>query len=172
MSGCTIELDVDPGIARASFRYLPETSRPGVGEWHTVKVSRPYGIDNWYRLLAGEYGLTELHELDEGKLWCVVIGGSAYVLFCKNPEISDALPFGPVIGSFKDEQRNIIFLNSFTNVCALTSMGVLWTSERLFTDDLVIMGVTADALKVKGWNAADDKQMSRYIDLKTGLEQR
>jgi hypothetical protein len=74
----------------------------------------------------------------------------------------------PVVDLRVLSQQGLLLFAGFTSITAVSSSGILWTTERLTWEGLTITEIKGDKLMGRGWDALADKEVAFEVDLKTG----
>ncbi|MGZ4845795.1 MAG: hypothetical protein ACXVJ1_13725, partial [Candidatus Angelobacter sp.] len=100
--------------------------------------------------------------------FCVVVGGYAYLVNACNPAEWLRVEQRPVVDLRVLPQQGLLLFAGFTSITAVSSVGVVWTTERLTWEGLTIREINGDKLLGHGWDALADKEVPFEVDLKTG----
>ena len=93
--------------------------------------------------------------------------GTAVLLDTEEPHASIDLPvYATAVAAATDE--NLLLFAEFTRVIAVGPLGVVWTSEEVFTDDLHIRRSDNGRIVCRGYRYYEDKTSEITLDAATG----
>lgn len=155
------ELPVDK-IAISFPRETKDTSKfyvvqVSIGKSHEW-IGNFKGVDRKY--LSGVFLWPDHRRL------CIIAGGSAYVVLADNPDSYIELPITPVVDVRDIPDQGIILLITFWEISAFGELGLLWRTENLALDGILIREIRNGI--IYGVSKKYDGAVEFKIDLKTG----
>ncbi len=111
--------------------------------------------------------LTEIISCPDASEICVVSSGAAYVVRTDDPTKWQTLPCFPVTQALEIPAHNLLVFSDFTKLVAFGTEGVKWISPRLAIDELKILEVENDCLRVSAWRGGQKAEIDQ-VDLSTG----
>jgi hypothetical protein len=101
---------------------------------------------------------------------CVVEGGVGVIVRTDDPTATTEIASFPITGVTVVRDHGIVVFADFTSLTAYDTNGLLWESERLALDDLRVLAVEADVLKVSGYDPTTtyEEHSLFTVDLRTG----
>ncbi len=122
------------GRAGLAIRVTPD----GGKAWVASFALEPRG------LLCGVYACPNPGQL------MVLTGDDALLMTASDPAATKTLPIHPTIAVTRPQGTNLLVVGSFTNALAIDGGGVLWVTDRLFRDDLELVGGAPGKILVRG----------------------
>jgi hypothetical protein len=133
-------------------------SYPSQKPWYGVFGARSKRAD----------GLTLASTLPDPDLCCVSVLGTGYILNVQRPGDWSVIRLYPVRQSVVVGYPEFLVLSCFTRITAYDRTGRKWTTERLCSDDLKIVGVKGTFIECVGWNASSGQDVSLRVDVSSG----
>jgi hypothetical protein len=99
---------------------------------------------------------------------CVVYTGNAVVVRSDSPEVNLELDVFPVCDVLAVPEHNMVVFADFTTLYAYNAKGFAWGTDRLVWDELKILGVEGDAVRLSGFDAPANAYPEFTVDLRTG----
>jgi hypothetical protein len=122
--------------------------------WGPPIVARitPDGRQPWIAMVESEgvdY-LSGLYASPKSTLLLVINGGTGYLIDVTEPGSYSTLGFSPITSVSAVESLGLILMTGFSELGALDTKGLLWTTERLVWDDLTVVAVSAEKISITG----------------------
>jgi hypothetical protein len=112
--------------------------------------------------------VNQVCSMPDAERFCLVVGGYAYVVKASDPAAWQRVEQRPVVDLRVVPQQGLVLFAGFTSITAVGSSGIVWTTERLTWEGLMITEIEGDRLLGHGWDALADKEVPFEVDLKTG----
>jgi hypothetical protein len=136
-----------------------------------VKFSHP-DRRPWYGVFAArskrEEGLTLASTLPDPDSCFVSVFGTGYVVNVRRPGDWISIPLYPVRQNVVISDSGLLVLSCFTRVTAYGREGRRWTTERLCSDQLKIVGIKGRWIDCSGWDAASGQEVPLRLDISSG----
>jgi len=100
--------------------------------------------------------------------FCAVVGGYGYVVKANDPAQWFRLDQRPVVEFRVLTQPKLLLFSGFTNISAVGTSGLAWTTERLSWEGVKITAIEGEKLRGTGWDALSDNEVPFEVDLATG----
>jgi hypothetical protein len=142
-----------------------------------VEVHSP-NVPSWIGVFAFDFApgaiRASLIPLSKPGLFCVVAGGSGYVVSADRPELVRRIPSFPITEVAQSQNGSVWVFADFTGLTLIDRSGDMWTSPRLSWDGVKIHHVSNEIVTGVAWNAADNREVTFEIDVqgrrvRTGL---
>ncbi|HSH59169.1 MAG TPA: hypothetical protein VK988_05905 [Acidimicrobiales bacterium] len=98
----------------------------------------------------------------------VVAGGCGY-FFRPEAADADACPILPVNQIAARAESNVLVAASFTDLIGMVDGDQSWVARDLVTDELTILSLESDAIRVKGWSGPRNRQVDLILDPTSGV---
>jgi hypothetical protein len=163
--------DIPSELPRAGkVLYFPPDKQTGLFE-HMIAFTDA-SHHTWWGVFAArsanENGLHLVSTMPNPD-WCLVSSlGTAYSINVQNPSRWDLIAVVPLRCFLVVPERKLLIVGDNTHLVGYGSEGKLWESARLCSDDLKISLLSDEKVEVVGWDAAEDKRVTRNVDLTTG----
>jgi hypothetical protein len=131
---------------------------PGQKPWHGVFAARS----------KREEGLTMASTLPDPNSCCISVLGTGYVLNVQRPSDWTSLQLYPVRQSVAIGDSGLLVLSCFTRITAYGREGRRWTTERLCSDQLSIVGIKGRWIDCSGWDASSGQEVFFGVDISSG----
>jgi hypothetical protein len=99
---------------------------------------------------------------------CVVAGGYGYVVNASDPAKWMRVEQQPVVDVRALPEQKLLLFTGFHTITAFGPSGLMWTTDRLSWDGLLISRIDQSTLYGQGWDATADKEAPFEVDLATG----
>jgi hypothetical protein len=109
----------------------------------------------------------ELIEWPDGKSFCIVTGGAGYLVRADGPS-QDRIDCFPITAVQLVSDLGLVLFLDFTTVTAYDATRMAWRSPRLAYDQLEVVRLRGNELRLRGWNAPERRTEELTLDLRTG----
>jgi hypothetical protein len=134
----------------ADREYAGRHNSGRTGSWTHVRVA-PSGGSAWVATFQLNGAACALFGMPSGDELLVVGGGESYVISARNPDHWYQPPVWPVCGVRRVVGHPIVLLWDFQNLAACGPRGVLWETERLGDDEVVVEHDDAQGIVGSAW---------------------
>jgi hypothetical protein len=153
--------------------YYPGASSKGGTDGILVRV-KPAEGSSWIGIFAFGYEspncFTAICSCPNENTLCVVSQGQGFIVNAFEPRVWEEVKSFPILDVRDIVEKRLLVFADFTSIAAYGVNGLLWTTERLVTDDLKITEVTAEYIKCVGWDGPRDREIGFLVDVDTGLK--
>ena len=160
-----------PGDGKDVLYFPPRES----GHQHLYEAALKFvysGHKPWYGVFGArskrEDGLTLASTLPDSDSCYVSVLGTGYILNVQRPADWTGLQLYPVRQSVIVSNPRLLILGSFTQITAYGREGQEWTTERLCSDQLKIVGINGGWIECSGWDAPTAREVSLRVDISSG----
>jgi hypothetical protein len=147
------EVEVDPEFP-ASGKWGVTEIRVGGASAETLVIRvAPSAAEPWVGFFACESRglLVGLYACPNSEQLLVVTGVEAFLVPVNQPHQQQALPIRALTSADRPDGTDLLVVGSFTHVVAIDAVGLLWVSDRLFTDELKLTAGPPGSVYVQGW---------------------
>ncbi len=95
--------------------------------------------------------------------------GAGFLVDTRNPERYETLALFPITGMVQVPKSNLIVFSNFTSACAINQNGQVWSTERLASDYVTLLGVREDVILGSGWDASTQRTVPFNIRSENGV---
>ena len=168
------QVQIPPELPGDGKNVLYFPSR-GSGAEHLYEAVLKFAYEGqkpWYGVFASRSrrgdGLTVVSTLLDPDCSCVSVEGTGYVLNVQHPPASTNIQIFPVKESLVVKDPELLVLSCFTRITAYGREGRKWTTDRLCSDQLHLMGSEGKWIKCVGWDASTSREVLRRVDSSSG----
>ena len=105
--------------------------------------------------------------MPDGRSFGVVYRGVATIVRSQNPLVEHEVPCWPVTDMLVVPERQLVLFADFVELAAYDSGGLVWRTGRIALDDLKIVGVHGNVIRVAGFFGDADAEEFE-VDIVTG----
>jgi hypothetical protein len=178
----TYQVTVDPefppdGVWGEQVRHFHPDQRcdgtePFRSKWGPPLVLRvePQASDAWVGFVeSGGLHRSQLLVSGPGSQQLVAVnGGCAYLIDVLQPMRYEVAPASPILRAEGVTEPALLLLVTFTDLVAIDPVGLLWRTDRLVLDDLMLVGATRESIVVRG-STLEGGVAQVTLDPRTGL---
>jgi hypothetical protein len=145
---------------------------PGIADGLTVTVEPNVGHP-WTGLfvfggMSPDRGVSGVYACPGGDRLFVIAKGGGYLVCADNPSEWEEVRMDPILAVRPIVEEQLIVFADDVNLLAYGSSGVVWKTDRLVMDWLVILNVQPGLIRCSGWDPAAEKDVEVDVDPKTG----
>jgi hypothetical protein len=151
--GPSYEVEVDPEFP-PSGNWGVSVIRFGSGSAETLVIRvKPTVAEPWVGLFSIESRglLVGLYACPNPAQLLVVTGMEAFLVLVNQPQDQKPLPIHALASADRPNGTDLIVVGSFTHLAAIDAIGLLWVTDRLFTDELKVTVGPPGKVYVQGW---------------------
>jgi hypothetical protein len=146
-----LEAGFDLPSGNADVWYYPGPTRDGLGEFGSMlRVEKSSG-EHWFACCQkGIVGESCHFEFDDNT-FVVISGGAGYRIAYDDAQDWNELPLSPQIRAARHiPQHKMVLTFDWTDAAAYGTAGKLWSSPRLFLDDLEVVDIDEYEIRLRG----------------------
>jgi hypothetical protein len=168
------EVEVPPELpsdGKSTLYFPPRES----GHQHLYEAALRFASPSqkpWYGVFGARSkrgdGPTLASTMPDPNSCFVSVLGTGYILNVQRPTRWAVLQLEPVRQSLAISDPGLLVLGSFTQITAYDLDGRKWTTERLCSDELKIVGVNGGWIECLGWDAPSGRDVSLRVEVSSG----
>jgi hypothetical protein len=152
--------------------FFPGATETGGKDGVTLRIT-PLARKPWIGTFAYGYSsqkaLTAVFSCPDEHILCVLAAGRGYTVTAKDPiQWSELSPF-PIISAFPILSSRIIVFVDFTTISAYRNNELIWVTDQLSWDGIMIKEITSEQIRGTGWDSPAQKEVDFIVDIKTGV---
>ena len=155
----------NPGF-RPSYAIEVDPEFPPSGGWGVTEIRvggdsadtlvikvKPSAAEPWVGFFSCESRglLVGLYACPNPEHLLVVTGIEAFLVPVNQPHDQQALPIRAFTSADRPNGTDLLVVGSFTHLAAIDVVGLLWLTDRLFTDELKLTAGPPGSVYVQGW---------------------
>jgi hypothetical protein len=151
--GPSYSVEVNPDFPPSGNWGLTEIRVGGNSAETLVIKVKPSAAEPWVGFFACESRglLVGLYACPNPEHLLVMAGTEAFLVPVNQPHDQQALPIGAFTSADRPDGTALLVVGSFTHLAAIDAVGLLWVTDRLFTDELKLMVGPPGKVYVQGW---------------------
>lgn len=151
--------------------FFPGATQRGGTSGILIRVT-PYANKEWIGTFARGYsspaGVSGVFSCPSPKSLCVVSAGQGYIVQVDSPDNWDMVQASPITDVRIIFDQGLIIFANFTEIYAYGMEGLLWTTQRLCSDELKIKSISSDIIYGTGWDALTNAMTDFRISVYSG----
>ncbi|HEY6251726.1 MAG TPA: hypothetical protein VI685_17350 [Candidatus Angelobacter sp.] len=159
-----------PGERQAAEIYFPNDLRLRGKVGLKVEFTLAKGA-TWVGVFAEGYESTDVitgvFPTPNDHFACVIAQGRGYLIDVMRPEEWKSISVFPVTSIAASESEHCLILTNHTNLAVLSEDGASWTTDRLASDELHIVGLVGHVVQLEGWIAEENRRCPVAFDLRS-----